>query len=100
MRRAGLPAREVAAALLLVRHAARAVAELAPARAAGPQLVVVGVERLRQRRGEARLHYVRLGGIGLHAPVFGRSHLHLKSLAPARATRARTTGRRAPARAA
>src|SRR5437763_16845238 len=48
-----LPAVELAAALLLVRHAAGAVAELAAAAAAGPELVVVRIERLRQRRAEA-----------------------------------------------
>jgi hypothetical protein len=41
-----LPARQGAAALLLVRHAARAVAELASARATRPELVEVRVERL------------------------------------------------------
>src|SRR3954466_5037997 len=66
------PAVELAAALLLVRHAARAVAELAPAAAAGPELVEVRVERVRQRRGEpGGPRGLRLGAIAVHVHVFG-----------------------------
>src|SRR4051812_17160639 len=64
-----LPAGELAA-LLFVRHAARAVVELAPALPTRPRLVEDVVERIRQGGREQRLLGVVLA-VSAHVHVFG-----------------------------
>src|SRR4051812_42368109 len=60
-------------------HTARAVAELAPAAAAGPQLVEVRVERLRQCGAETPTIGFRLPCLGVHVYVCRPSRESLKS---------------------